>query len=249
MKNNLNIKGVVMLLYEWIEGSDSVEVDYFDQRKWFAFDLFLKIHILSVADKSLNLSNKLFREYQSGGLSNVELESIELVGGIFLLGLEDDSILINAMEPFARHDYDPDKDEFEVKSAFHAAALFNFYKKLSKENRYYNVHLKKLHQIDLSMAKFAREIGRRESFLVLEFNRTDQIKERTGKSSIAKKIRKAMRKQKAIELYYTIESRSKLRPYTIAKMIRERWKKRALNEPVPSTETIVRYIRDYKSKK
>ena len=58
--------------------------------------------------------------------------------------------------------------------------------------------------------------------------------------------RKINRKQKAIEMFYTIQDRSKLKPYAIARKINNRWSLNFPDDKIPTRETLVRYLREEK---
>ena len=64
------------------------------------------------------------------------------------------------------------------------------------------------------------------------------------KEAKTKETEKSKTKQRVIEIFYTIENRSALGPFKLARIIRERWSRLYPNEKCRGNQTIVNWLRD-----
>ena len=110
-----------------------------------------------------------------------------------------------------------------------------------------NINLAKLHTIDLSMAKLSLAIGTLEGVTIPRGHREDAEKKRHLRSSIVKGKKKREKKQRTIDIYYTIENRDELGPYILSNKIIEKWPpSKVPSKKAPSRDTIVTYLREEK---
>lgn len=237
-----------MTLEEWIRGTGTVNDEYLSQRATFAFDIFYSFYLAFNAYYSTESKKELFQEYCKKDLSLEEYDSIMVLGGVFLSVGKIESVLIESLESLIGLTTFAGNEDIDPALLWQSATLFGFYSRLSKENIIYNIDLEKLHAIDIILAKLAREIGRQESYMVLEGYRTDDIKKRTIKSATTQQKAKKARKQKAIELFFKLDpkNRNQPKPYLVARLIQKKWDPTVPNEKAPSRETIISYLREAK---
>ena len=109
---------------------------------------------------------------------------------------------------------------------------------------YKNINASKLSLIDIAFTRLAFEVGLHIGDLLhsgaqLDFNRNRLI---LGKQ--VKQSKKEKRKQKTIEIYYTIDPKKRKQgKYTLANAIINKW---VPKDQAPSRDSIIRYLRDQK---